>query len=197
MLHRWWPADDAVTVRDIAPLDRYDVLLAAAARGIADPEAFAAELEIRGLVPAANLPVTLGVLLNQAIEGRAFPDSAAEVYQLAVDHLCEETSPGRRRPLGTALAEIKRYAGYLAAVLEFSGNGVLTEGCTPAARPRHPDEQAADRGLRLHAPRKAPRNSARSAPTSPPHTATASDAHPRRPHAVPGSLKPEARPVPR
>ena len=108
MLHRWWPADGAVTVRDIAPLDRYDVLLAAAARGIADPEAFAAELKIRGLVPAANLPVTLEVLLNQATEGRAFPDSAAEVYQLAVDHLCEETSPGRRRPLGTALAEIKR-----------------------------------------------------------------------------------------
>ena len=134
----------------MAPLDRYDVLLAAAAKGIADPEAFAAELEIRGLVPAANLPVTLEVLLNQATEGRAFPDSAAEVYQLAVDHLCGETSPGRRRPLGTALAEIKEYAGYLAAVLEFAGNGVSREFAnSEAPSAGNPRIRGPDRGVRV------------------------------------------------
>ena len=70
MLRRRWPADGAVAVRDMAPLNRDDVLQAAEARGVADPEGFTAELEQRGLVPAANLPVTLTVLLDRAAAGR-------------------------------------------------------------------------------------------------------------------------------
>ena len=131
MLRRRWPADGAVTVRDMAPLNRDDVLQAAESRGLADPGGFTAELEQRGLVPAANLPVTLKVLLEQAAQGRPFPETAAEVYRLACEHLCEETSPGRRRPPGAGLQEIIRCAGYLAAVLEFCGNGVLTDGLVP------------------------------------------------------------------
>ena len=56
MLRRHWPADGAVVVRDMAPLNRDDVLQAAEARGIPDPEGFAAGLEQRGLVPVASPP---------------------------------------------------------------------------------------------------------------------------------------------
>ena len=128
MLRRRWPVDGAVAVRDMAPLNRDDVLQAAEARGIADPEGFTAELEQHGLVPAADLPVTLAVLLDRGAQGQSFPATAEEVYRLACEHLCEETSPGRHRPPRTGLQELMRCAGYLAAVLEFCGNGVLTDG---------------------------------------------------------------------
>ena len=71
MLLRYWPRD-AVVVRDMAPLVRADVLLAATARGVPDPEGFVAGLEKRSLVPVAALPVTLKVLLDRAAE-RASP----------------------------------------------------------------------------------------------------------------------------
>ena len=51
----------------MAPLNRDDVLQAAEARSLADPEGFTAELEQHGLVPAAN--------------------------RLACEHLCAEASP--------------------------------------------------------------------------------------------------------
>lgn len=131
LLRRRWPAEGAVTVRDMAPLNRSDVLQAAEARGLADPEGFTAELEQRGLVPAANLPVTLKVLLDRAAQRRPSPESAAEVYRLAVEYLCAEPGPGRPRSSDPGLKELTRRAGYLAAVLEFCGNGVLTDELDP------------------------------------------------------------------
>jgi hypothetical protein len=65
MLLRYWSRDEVV-VRDMAPLGRSDVLLAATARGVPDPEGFVAGLEQRSLVPVAALPVTLKVLLDEA-----------------------------------------------------------------------------------------------------------------------------------
>jgi hypothetical protein len=131
VLRRRWPAEGAVTVRDMAPLNRSDVLQAAEERSLADPEGFTAELEQRGLVPVANLPVTLKALLEQAAQRRPFPKSATEVYQLAVEYLCAEPGPGRPPPTGPGLKELTRHAGYLAAVLEFCGNGVLTDELDP------------------------------------------------------------------
>jgi hypothetical protein len=125
MLRNHWPADAAI-VRDMAPLTRDDVLRAAMARGVPDPDGFTVGLEQRGLVPVTSLPVPLTTLLDRAAQGHRLPGNAQEVYQLACEQLCEETNPARRRPQGLGLGEVMRTAAYLAAVLEFCGSGVLT-----------------------------------------------------------------------
>ena len=125
-LRRHWPLD-AVVVRDVAPLSHDDVLRAASARGVSDPEGFVAELEQRSLVPAVTLPVPLTILLDRAAEGYRLPETAEEVYRLACEHLCEEPQrPARHRPPGLGLQELMRCAAHMAAILEFCGNGVLT-----------------------------------------------------------------------
>ena len=129
-LLRYWPRA-AVVVRDMAPLVRADVLLAATARGLPDPEGFVTGLEQRSLVPVAALPVTLKVLLDRAVEGRPFPESAEEAYRLACEQLCEEPQRSRRRPPGLGLRELMRCAAHLAAILEFCGGGILTSSLEP------------------------------------------------------------------
>lgn len=126
MLGNHWRPDEVI-VRDMAPLSRDDVLRAATARGVPDPESFAAGLEQRGLVPVTSLPVPLTTLLDRAAEGHQLPATAREVYRLACEQLCEEANPERRRPEGLGLREVTDVAAQLAAVLEFCGNGVLTE----------------------------------------------------------------------
>lgn len=128
MFRSYWPAPEAVMVRDMAPLTRDDVLRAAGARGVPDPGGFVAGLEQRGLVPTASLPVPLTTLLDSTAQGDPLPATAEEVYRLACEQLCAETNPARRRPPGLGLGEVMRCAGHLAAVLEFCGNGVLTTG---------------------------------------------------------------------
>jgi hypothetical protein len=128
MLRQYWPADGAVEFRDLAPLSRDDVLHAARARGVPDPGGFVAALERDGLVPTVTLPVPLLALIDLAAEKRPLPETAGGVYQLACERLCEESSPGRRRSQRLGLRELTECAGYLAAVLEFCGNGVMTTG---------------------------------------------------------------------
>ena len=132
VLLRYWPWD-AVVVRDVAPLGRADVLLAATDRGVPDPEKFVTGLEQRSLVPVAALPVTLKVLLDRAAEGRPLPESAEEAYRLACEQLCEEPQPWRQRPPGLGLQELMRCAAHLAAILEFCGGGILTTSLAPIA----------------------------------------------------------------
>jgi len=132
VLLRYWPRD-AVVVRDVAPLGRADVLLAATARGVPDPEGFVAGLEKRSLVPVAALPMTSKVLLDRAAEGRPLPESAEEAYRLACEQLCEEPQPWRQRPPGLGLQELMRCAAHLAAILEFCGGGILTTSLEPIA----------------------------------------------------------------
>ena len=131
-LLRYWPGD-AVVVRDVAPLGRADVLLAATARGLPDPEGFVTGLEQRSLVPVAALPVTLKVLLDRAAGGRPLPETAEEAYRLACEQLCEEPQPWRRRPPGLGLQELMRCAAHLAAILEFCGGGILATSLEPIA----------------------------------------------------------------
>ena len=132
VLSRYWPGD-AVVVRDMAPLARADVLLAATARGLSSPERFVAGLEQRSLVPVAALPVTLKVLLDRAAGGRPLPGTAEQAYRLACEQLCEEPQPWRRRPPGLGLQELIRCAAHLAAILEFCGDGILTTSLEPSA----------------------------------------------------------------
>ena len=130
VLLRYWSRDEVV-MRDMAPLGRADVLLAATARGVPDPEGFVAGLEQRSLVPVAALPVTLKVLLDEAAEGRPLPETAEKAYWLACEQLCAEHRPGRRRPQGSGLQELMRCAAHLAAILEFCGGGILSSSLEP------------------------------------------------------------------
>jgi hypothetical protein len=132
VLRNHWQAPDSVVVRDMAPLTRDDVVHAARERGIPDPEDFAIGLEQRGLVPVASLPLPLTTLLDHVAGGHQLPGTAEEVYRLACEQLCEEPDPARRRPEGLGLQEVMRTAEHLAAVLEFCGNGVLTDGLVPS-----------------------------------------------------------------
>jgi hypothetical protein len=127
VLRACWPDPGDVVVRDMAPLTRDDVLHAAEARGVQAPERFVAELEQRGLVPAASLPVPLMPLLERASQDGSLPVTAEEVYRLACEQLCAETTRGRQRSQELELWEMMRCAGHLAAALEFCGNGVLTD----------------------------------------------------------------------
>jgi hypothetical protein len=126
MLENYWRSDEVI-MRDMAPLMRDDVLRAATVRGVPEPDGFAAGLEQRGLVPVASLPIPLTTLLDRAAEGHPLPATAEEVYRLACEQLCEEANRARQRPEGLGLQEVMGAAALLAGVLEFCGNGVLTE----------------------------------------------------------------------
>ena len=128
VLRNHWQTPGSVVVRDMAPLTRDDVIRAAGEKGILDPEGFAAGLEQRGLVPVASLPLPLTALLDHIARGHELPETGEKVYRLACEQLCEEPNPARRRPEGLGLREVMRTAEHLAAVLEFCGNGVLTDG---------------------------------------------------------------------
>jgi hypothetical protein len=125
-LRVYWPTPGSIVVRDMAPLRRDDVLRASMARGIPGPEGFVATLEQRGLVAAISLPVPLTRLLDRMMRGAQLPQTGEDVYRLACEELCEETSQTRERPPGLGLQEIVRVAEHLAAVVEFCGNGALT-----------------------------------------------------------------------
>jgi hypothetical protein len=100
VLLRYWPSD-AVVVRDVAPLGRADVLLAATARGLPDPEGFVTGLEQRSLVPVAALPVTLKVLLDRAAGGQALPGGLPAGVRAAVRGASAvAAAPAGTRPAG-------------------------------------------------------------------------------------------------
>lgn len=117
-----WPN---VQVREIAPLTREEVLTAARAVRLPDPEAFLAELERRGLGAVASMPVPLKALLRRASRRQGLPDIAGDAYDQACQQLCEEANPDRSRPPGLTIAQLMRCAERLAVAVQF-GDGVLT-----------------------------------------------------------------------
>jgi len=126
MLGNHWRPDEVI-LRDMAPLTRDDVLGAARARGVPDPDGLAAGLQQRGLVPVTSIPIPLTTLLDRAADGHPLPATAEEVYRLACEQLCAEANLAREGPEGLGLQEVMGAAARLAAVLEFCGNGTLTD----------------------------------------------------------------------
>ncbi len=125
MLKTFWPADEDVAVRVVAPLTPQDVRAAAKHRGIANPDDFVGQLGRRGLAFVASAPVMLTTLLDQAAAGQQLPLSAADVYRQACDRLCDE-SPGRPSPTDLSRPQLVRSAERLAAAMQFCGEGVAT-----------------------------------------------------------------------
>jgi hypothetical protein len=102
-----WPSDleaflrqsfgeQSVDVYELLPLRRTDVELAAGDMGV-DPAGFLAEMHSRDVVPLAAKPVTLRFLLNSYRTANSLPGSLTDLYRLGCQHLCEETTDGRRR----------------------------------------------------------------------------------------------------
>jgi hypothetical protein len=113
MLGNHWRSDEVI-LRDMAPLTRDDVLGAARARGVPDPDGFAAGLQERGLVPVTSIPIPLTTLLDRAADGYQLPATAEEVYRLACEQLCAEANLAREGPEGLGLQEVMGAAAHLA-----------------------------------------------------------------------------------
>ncbi len=123
-------SDGSFAVYELAPLQREDVLAAAALWGL-DAAAFAAEVERKRVEPLAAKPVTLRFLLNLYADGRGtereLPRTEAELYLRGCRLLC--TSTDADRPATSFSAEQKLVvAARLAAATIFSNREAIWRG---------------------------------------------------------------------
>lgn len=93
-LRRRW-GDDKFGVFEIAPLRLRDV--DAAAKVLADPDAFIEAVVDRGLQPLAMTPMTLRMLVELALAEGELPASRRELYKRGCLRLCDEVDERRRR----------------------------------------------------------------------------------------------------
>ena len=84
-----------LTVYEIAPLRRTDVVLAARTRGL-DPERFLGKALDRGVQAFALKPVTLGFLLDTFEQDGDLGNSSVDLYSDGLLRKCEELNPYRR-----------------------------------------------------------------------------------------------------
>jgi len=120
-LEEKWGKDN-VSVYEIAPLRRADVIEAASKNNINSDE-FLQEIFNRNAIPLAIKPVTLNFLLDIYAEKRQFPASQEELYEKGCLQLCEEINPDRCEAgfKGKLSAKKRRVlAGRIAAVMLFS-----------------------------------------------------------------------------
>lgn len=120
-LEEKWGKDN-VSVYEIAPLRRSDVIEAASKNNINSDE-FLQEILNRNAIPLAIKPVTLNFLLDIYAEKRQFPASQEELYEKGCLQLCEEVNPDRCEAgfKGQLSAKKRRVlAGRIAAVMLFS-----------------------------------------------------------------------------
>jgi hypothetical protein len=87
--------EDAVAVREVAPLRRRDVMLAASTEGL-DPNAFVAAILDAQAVPLAIKPLTLTMLLKLFKKENGLEGSQLELYTRGCVLLCEENNESRR-----------------------------------------------------------------------------------------------------
>ncbi|KKL26589.1 hypothetical protein LCGC14_2393790, partial [marine sediment metagenome] len=97
-LNEAWGADN-VCVRQLAPLRRRDVTVAAQLHGV-EADAFVDATIRRGVVPLAVKPVTLEMLLELFSTNTDLPASQFELYERGCLRLCEERR--ERRESGAA-----------------------------------------------------------------------------------------------
>jgi hypothetical protein len=87
--------DGKFAIVELAPLLRQDVLIAAGANGIADPERLVGQVIERGVQGLASRPITLELLINIFKREGQLRDQLVDLYERGLPLLCEET-PGRR-----------------------------------------------------------------------------------------------------
>lgn len=136
-----WPGGLETTLRTIwteghvgvfllVPLRRTDVVVAAKSTGIDDPDAFLHDVDILGVAPLANRPVTLRFLMNSFKRGGSLPTSRTELYREGCKCLCEPSESRRDAKAFGKLTPGQRVevAGRLAAVTQFSNRFAIWAG---------------------------------------------------------------------
>lgn len=128
-LNELW-GEASVGVFELAPLRRCDVVTAAIAEGITDPDALLRQIDALGAGPLASRPVALRFLLNLHLNGKPLPVSRIQMYRDGCKQLCE-TSQNRRdaRHFGKLnSAERVRVAGRLAVITQFCDRNAIWTG---------------------------------------------------------------------
>jgi hypothetical protein len=122
---------DGFAMYELAPLRRRDVLEAATAAGLGNPQAFIHSIEEREVVPLAVKPITLNFLLNTYRSSGSLPHGQANLYREGCLLLADEVNPERRDSgLRGALSPSERMAvaGRIAAATLFGGRAAVWTG---------------------------------------------------------------------
>ena len=150
-LRELWGAE-RVTIIRLAPLRAEDVLIAARAEGLPDPDDFLNRIVEQRVGPLAALPITLKLLIEEYRATGSFPATRAELFDRGCLRLVEEVNLVRVAAgwSGTLGARRRRdIASRLAALSLFSGRTSIgpTGGEGAALRI---DEVCDDRGDDIH-----------------------------------------------
>ena len=122
--------EQSVGVFELALLRRCDVVSAAIAEGVTDPDALLKQIDALGAGPFASRPVTLRFLLNLHLNGKPLPANRIQMYREGCKQLCE-TSQNRRdaRRYGKLTAsERLRVASRLAAITQCCNRNAIWTG---------------------------------------------------------------------
>src|SRR5581483_7796367 len=138
-----WPATlsralnnrfDTVSTLELLPLRRRDVR--ELARQFCDPEEFIAAVERAAVVPLASRPLTLRLLASALASTGRLPERAADIYELGLRALCDESNESRRDSgLVGALSTTERLAvaRRLGAIASFGDRQTIWTGVEAAA----------------------------------------------------------------
>jgi hypothetical protein len=129
-LNNLWDVDEFAAY-ELAPLRKCDVLEAANAGGLTNPNAFMHAVDEKQVVPLAIKPITLQFLLNTYRNNGSLPRKQADLYREGCLLLADEVNPERRdsRLLGPLSAtERMAVAGRIAAATVFGGRSAIWTG---------------------------------------------------------------------
>jgi hypothetical protein len=122
---------DRLAVYELEPLRRDDVLEAADAEGLPNPEEFVGAVEQKQAVPLAIKPITLQFLLNTYQRNGSLPPRQADLYREGCQLLANEVNQERRDAgLRGALSPAERLAvaGRIAVASVYGGRSAVWTG---------------------------------------------------------------------
>ena len=130
-----WGVEPAQSIWELCPLRQADVELAATSYGIDAPNLLK-QISERGAIALAARPTTLVFLLRRFVATGQLDESRYDLYEHGLLDLCSEPDPERAEGLNASgqqtpcspAQEIRDMAGYLAAMLIFSGKSAISTG---------------------------------------------------------------------
>lgn len=127
----------AVSVIELTPLRRCDVIAAAEAEGI-DPDSFLNEIAQKEVQPFAINPITLKFLMGLYTQSSQLPSTKRSIYEAGCLTLCDESSQSRRDSghFGhLSAAQRLQIASRIAACTVFSGRSTIDTSARPKPSP--------------------------------------------------------------
>ena len=122
--------EENVSVIELVPLRRMDVVAAATAEGL-NSKAFLSEIETKAVVPFAINPITLKLLISFYSQSAALPSTKQELYEQGCLELCKEKNQSRHdaghRGQLSALQRLE-VASRIAAYTVFTGRSIVETG---------------------------------------------------------------------